>query len=104
VGIIFMDDIICVLGKKISFTKERFLHITLRHPELEGKEKEIIETLKNADFVQVSVYDKNVLLYYRLIGKSDYFVVAVKLLNNHGFIITAYIANMIKKGEVIWKK
>lgn len=99
-----MNYITCVLGKKISLTKERYLHITLRHPELEGKENEIIKTLTNADFVQESVYDKNVLLYYRLIGKSDYFVVATKLLNNHGFIITAYIAGAIKKGEIIWKK
>ncbi|MFA4820440.1 MAG: hypothetical protein WC613_05810 [Candidatus Aenigmatarchaeota archaeon] len=98
-----MDDIKCVLGKKISFTKERYIHITIRHPELEGKEQEIIKTLANADFVQESIYDKNVLLCYKHNGK-DYLVVAVKLLNNHGFIITAYIANIIKKGEVIWKK
>ncbi len=31
-------------------------------------------------------------------------MVVVKVLNNHGFIITAYIANVIKKGVVIWKK
>lgn len=99
-----MDEIKCVLGKKISFTKERYIHITIRHPELEGKEQEIIKTLTNADFVQESVYDKNVLLYYKLTGKGGYIVVAVKLLNNHGFIITAYIANTIKKGEIIWKK
>jgi hypothetical protein len=99
-----MESITCVLGKKISFPKERYFHITMRHPELEGKEQEIIKTLTNADFVQESVYDKNVLLYYKLIGKSDYFVVAIKLLNNHGFIITAYVANVIKKGEIIWKK
>ena len=98
-----MDDIKCVLGKKISFSKERYIHITIRHPELEGKGQEIIKTLTNADFVQESVYDKNVLLYYKLFGK-DYLVVAVKLLNNHGFIITAYMANVIKKGEIIWKK
>ncbi|MFA4820392.1 MAG: hypothetical protein WC613_05555 [Candidatus Aenigmatarchaeota archaeon] len=82
-----MGDIKCVLGKKISFTKERYIHITIRHPELEGKEQEIIKTLTNADFVQESVYDKNVLLYYKLTGKSDYLVVAVKLLNNHGSLL-----------------
>ena len=98
-----MNDVTCVLGKKISLTKERYIHITIRHPELEGKEQEIIKTLTNADFVQESVYDKNVLLYYKLIGR-EYLVVAVKLLNSQGFIITAYIANLIKKGEIIWKK
>jgi hypothetical protein len=99
-----MDEFLCVLGKKIKFTKERYLHIVLRHPELEGKESDIRKTLTNADFVQESVYDKNVLLYYRSINKKEYVVVVVKVLNNHGFIITAYIANIIKKGAIIWKK
>jgi hypothetical protein len=53
-----MDDISCVLGKRIRFTKERYLHIVLRHPELEGKENEAIRTLKDADFVQESTYDE----------------------------------------------
>lgn len=53
-----MDEIICVLGKKIKFTKERYAHIVARHPELEGKQKEIIKALTDADFVQESVYDK----------------------------------------------
>ena len=99
-----MDEIICVFGKKINFTKERYLHIVVKHPELEGKEKEIVKTVENADFVQESVYEKNVLLYYRSINKKEYVVVVVKVLNNHGFIITAYIANIIKKGVIIWKK
>ena len=99
-----MQEIECVLGKTIKFPKERYLHIIIRHPEMEGKESEIIKTLANADFVQESVYDKNVLLYYRSINKKEYIVVVVKLLNNHGFIITAYIANIIKKGAIVWKK
>ena len=79
-----MDEITCVLGKKIKFTKERYLHIALRHPEIEGKENEIIKTLTSTDFVQESTYDKNVLLYYKNIDKKEYFVVVVKVLNSHG--------------------
>ncbi len=99
-----MDEITCVLGKKIKFTKERYLHTIVRHPELEGKENDIRKTVTNADFVQESVYSKSVLLYYRNISRKEYVVVIVKVLNNHGFIITAYIANIIKKGVIIWKK
>ena len=99
-----MDEVVCVLGNKISFTKERYIHITVRHPELEGKEEEIVKTLKGADFVQKSFYDENVLLYYRNAPKKSYFVVVTKVLNNRGFIITAYIADVIKKGEIVWKK
>lgn len=99
-----MEEITCVLGKKVNFTKERYMHIVLKHPELEGKKGDIEKTLTNADFVQESVYDNNVLLYYRSIDRKEYFVVVVKVLNNHGFIITAYIANVIKKGVILWKK
>ena len=99
-----MDDITCVMGKKIKFTKERYIHIVLRHPELEGREDDIRKTLTGTDFVQESVYDKNVLLYYRSINKKEYIVIVVKVLNNHGFIITAYIANIIKKGVILWRK
>ncbi len=41
---------------------------------------------------------------YRSITKKEYVVVVAKVLNNHGFIITAYIANIIKKGDIIWRK
>lgn len=57
-----MDEITCVLGKRIKFSKERYLHIFIRHPELEGHESNIIKALKDTDFVQESVYDKIVLL------------------------------------------
>ena len=99
-----MSEITCVIGKKIKFPKERYLHIIFRHPELEAKENDVISTLKTADFVRESVYDKNVLLYYKIINKDEYLVVVVKILNGDGFILTAYISNIIKKGEVIWKK
>ena len=66
-----MDDITCILGKKIKFTKERYTHIVIRHPELENKESEVAKTLTNTDFVQESAYDKNVLLYYRSINKKN---------------------------------
>ena len=62
------------------------------------------ETLRNADFVQRSAYSSEVILYYRGIENKRHLVVVVKVLNNHGFIITAYIAPVIKIGEIIWKK
>ena len=99
-----MEEITCVLGRKITLTDERYLHITLTHPEMDGKKEEIIKTLKGADFIQKSVHDENIQLYYKSAGKGEYFVVVVKVLNNHGFIITSYKAGVIKKGDIVWKK
>lgn len=99
-----MNEITCVLGKRIRFTRERYIHIISRHPEMKGRETAIEETLWNADFVQESIYDRNVLLYYRSIGRNQYMVIVTKILNNHGFIITSYIADVVKKGVIVWKK
>ena len=71
---------------------------------MKGRETVIEETLWNAGFVQESIYDRNVLLYYRSIGRNQHMVVVTKILNNHGFIITSYIADVVKKGVIVWKK
>ena len=95
-------NIICKLGKKIKFAEERYNHIISRHMEIAGKEKEIEESLTNPDFVQESKYDSKVLLYYKKLDNL-YFVTVVKMLNSKGFILTAYIANIIKRGKIIWQ-
>ncbi|MBI4894955.1 MAG: hypothetical protein HY831_00540 [Candidatus Aenigmarchaeota archaeon] len=99
-----MFEVTCVLGNRIKLANDRYIHIILKHPELEGMEDEIKNTLIQADFIQRSVYDSQIFLYYKEFGKDQYFVVVVKVLNKRGFIITSYIADVIKKSEVIWKK
>ncbi|MGB9591547.1 MAG: DUF4258 domain-containing protein [Candidatus Kryptoniota bacterium] len=74
-----------------------------KHLEIKGKEKEIIETIKNPDEIRLSKKDPTVYLYYRKHGKYFYCTV-VKHLKHEGFIITAYPTKNIKEGERIWKK
>lgn len=92
-----------VLGKRIRTTREHWKLISeIKHPIIKGHEKEVKETISDPDEVRQSKKDGSVYLYYRKLSK--YFVcVLVKHLNSEGFIITAYLADKIKKGDVIWK-
>jgi hypothetical protein len=52
--------------------------------------------------------DPGVRLYYRLYSRtpvgSKYLVVVVKLSGDDAFVVTAYLTDQIKKGDVLWPK
>ncbi len=92
------------LDKEIRITKEYWDFVkTVKHPNMEGKEKEIIKTLKDPEFIRRSNKDERVYLYYRSTD-NHYVCVACKHLNGEGFIITTYITDRLKEGEEIWRK
>ena len=85
-------------------TKARWeLIIKTKHLEIEGKEKEVKETLKEPDEIRQSVSDDSVYLYYKNYGKLMVSVV-VKHYNGDGFIITAYYTDRIKEGKQFYKE
>lgn len=106
-GIIF--ETVCILGKKIRLTDERWQHIYYTHPEIDefyiAKSK---ETLIKPDVVIKNRKDPTEFLYHKHYPKtyfgSRYLVVVVKHLNSDGFIITLYLTSKIKIGEIVWKK
>ena len=93
-----------VLGKKIRTTKTYWdFIIQYKHPIIKKFENQVKETLKNADEVRRSKIDISAYLYYKKYD-THYICVLAKHTNNDGFIITAYLADKIKKGDIIWKK
>ena len=91
------------LNKRVYVTKSRWdLIIKTKHPELEGKEKEVKETLAEPDEIRKSQSDDSVCLYYKKFGKLSLSVV-IKHKNGEGFIITAYYTDRIKEGEQVYK-
>ena len=98
-----MFEVDCVLNRKIKLTKERYFHIVSRHPEILDKEQELKEALIHPTLVKRSVLDNDTVLFYKS-HKQEYIVVVVKLLKDHGFIITSYITDFIRDGEIIWKR
>ena len=89
-------------GLKIRTTQGYWNLIQAKHPEIKGKLLLIKQTLKMPDLVTKSKIDKSVLLFY---GKINCYWLCVVTKANvlDGFIITAYITDKIKEGEMIWE-
>ncbi len=96
-------EVVCKLGKRIrvSQTYWNFI-ITIKHPIMQDKEKQVCETLAHPNEIRISKVDKTVYLYYKQYGER-FIAVICKHLNGDGFIIATYVTDNIKEGETIWK-
>lgn len=94
-------------GRTIRLTDERLAHI-LGHPEMQGQEQRIAETLLMPDSVILSHHDSTVHLYHKLFAETPvtckYLVVVVKYLEQDAFVITAFFTDKEKKGARIWPR
>ncbi|MFH1247516.1 MAG: DUF4258 domain-containing protein [Candidatus Micrarchaeota archaeon] len=96
--------VICKLGKQIKTTYSHWEKIiTVKHPIVKDKEKEVEKTLTDPIEIRVSKTDNQVYLYY-CDFEGNFFAVVSKHLNDDGYIITCYITDWIKEGRIIWKK
>lgn len=81
--------------RKIKLTTKQWKHISYRHPEMADKINEI-ESAIISPTVQKQ-YSEEVIKYYKYLkSEKKYLMVAVKLLNSEGFIITAYLTSKIQ--------
>ncbi len=96
-----------IFDRKIRITEERMAHI-LRRKEMKGQRRKISETLKDLDAIIESKYDKSILLYHKFYAKTPvtrkYLLVAVKILDNDAFVMTAFFTDKLKKGDIVWEK
>lgn len=77
--------------------------IQIKHRNMTGKENVVKNTLSDPDMVRKSKIDENVFLYYK--GKENYLYCAVaRHENGTGYLITAYLTDKAKEGEIIWTK
>ncbi len=92
-------------GQSVRLTEERRKHI-FEHPEMKGLMLRIQETLIEPQRVIQSLSDKDANLYYKYyVGTKvgdKYLCVVVKMIKQDAFILTAYLTDAIKKGEIIW--
>ena len=80
--------------RMLRLTKERWKHIAQEHSEINVEW--LKETLVDPLVIIPSVHDMRTKWYYRLYKeRKRYLLVAVKYLNGHGFIITAYFTKRI---------
>ena len=93
------------LGQSIRLTDERVEHIHT-HPRMTSLLPEIPGTLVDPEQVIRSRSDPDVHLYYRFLQGTvwgdKYLCIVVKSLFDDSFIITAYVTDTIKRGEILW--
>lgn len=102
------DDTIALIdhtGREIRLTVERQKHI-LEHPEMAQQLERIKETIKTPESIIATTADDKVHVYHRYYETtpvtSKFLLVAVKLLEDDAFVLTAFFSRREKKGTVIW--
>lgn len=98
-------DIKTHIGFSVHCTKQYWEFISLqKHPSLKNHLEKIKHALSDPDEIRRSKKDKNVYLFYRGFKPKWICAVAKDENGNSGFLITAYHADAIKVGDVIWTK
>ena len=101
-----MDYFCPYISRTVDLTEERERHICEYHPDLEPLFDRIGEVLTDPDQIRRSIYDEEVILFYKFwedILSGKYIVVVVKTYLRD-FVLTAYLTDKIKEGELLWEK
>ena len=94
-------------GRRVRLTDERWRHI-LDHSELASMQAAIERAVVEPESVVRSATDPTVTLNYRyekvtLVG-DKWLCVVIKYTEDDAFVLTAYLTDRPKSGEVIWRK
>jgi len=73
------------------------------HPVMAGREADVIRALTDPNEIRLSQIDREVFLFYAPDDKRLVCAVARRT-DSDGFLITAYPADRVKKGEIVWTK
>ncbi len=71
---------------------------------MKNREIEVQKTLQKPDEVRRSRTDRSVYLFYKKEKAKRWICAVAKRLNNEGFLITTYLTDAIKEGEIVWTK
>jgi hypothetical protein len=91
------------LGFTVRTTPLYWQRILLKHPDLQGREDDIRQTLETPATIRRSSRDTAVLLFYRPDG-SRWLVAVARRLDGDGFLVTAYRTDTIKEGAAVWPR
>ncbi|MFZ1804661.1 MAG: hypothetical protein WAU05_12110 [Nitrospira sp.] len=94
-------------GRSVRLTDERVAHI-LQHQEMTDLAQEIERVLQSPTEVRISRSDESVRLFYEFYAKTmvggKWLCVVVRYAAEDAFVVTAYLTDQLKVGEVIWPK
>lgn len=103
------DDAIILIdrnGRQIRLSVERQKHI-LEHPEMVEQMNKIRQVIAEPEIIIVTSTDETVHVYHRHYPAtpvtSKFLLVAVKILEDDAFVLTAFFSNRQKKGIILWQ-
>ena len=93
-------------NNSIRIAEKQWSHIIKVHPEVQPYKDRVADVLANPDLVKKSKRNGDIFLYYHYYkdiyeGKHLLAVVETK---HKKLLLTCYITDRIKEGDIIWKK
>ena len=105
-----MDDdalainVMTPLGLRVVCSSEYWRIVTaIKHPAMKDRKGDVELALSDPDEIRRSIKDPEVILFHRQIPPR-WICAVVKRVNGLGYLITAYPADKIKQGDVIWRR
>ena len=103
-----MDIAISIDNIPIRLTDERWMHISVGHPEIADYYYEILETIELPEKVFEGRTGEMIAKGFQFENTEKFLVVIYKESeNNDGFVITAYLSNKLselEKRRLIWEQ
>ena len=92
----------------IRLTRERWAHITARHPEMEDQKDRVLETISGPQIIQEGDFGECLSIrFYKETPLTSKFLVVVykETTKMDGYILTAYYSNKpSERRRVLWKQ
>jgi hypothetical protein len=93
------------IGHRVVLTRDRWREIVrFKHPAMAGHESTVRDCLHDPEVIRASAKDADVHLYYKSVAEGYVCAVVGGDDPKARFIVTAYLAKSIKKGDELWTK
>jgi len=90
------------LGFRVRVTRAYWeVIITVKHPVMAEHEDDVKDTLQTPSEIRQSKMDADVYLFYKPERVRRWVCAVARRLNGDGFLITAYLTDAIKEGELV---
>lgn len=97
-------DVPTPLGIRVVCSAKYWERIcTIKHPPMQGRLEDVKKTLTGPDEVRRSARDPRVVLFHRR-DALRWVCAVVRTGEEVGYLITAYPADKVKSGDVLWTR
>jgi hypothetical protein len=77
-------------GRRVELTDERWGHIVERHPEIDGRDDDVLQAVREPDRRLAGTLVNEELYYAKTAAPSNWLKVVVAYAEGRGYIVTAH--------------